>query len=114
MLASAGCATAPPAPPTVDVTGVWAGTWVTQNQKWSGRVEMTLEQKGAEVTGSLVMTGTARNYSGPIVRGSVSGTEYRLLLTTGQLSGYLTVSGDDMTGIVSSSGPMDMKLHRER
>ena len=115
MLASAGCATAPPAPPTVDVTGVWTGTWIGSGApKWAGNVTMTLEQKGAEVTGSLVMATPARNMTGPIMRGSVTGNEYRLQTVTGQLSGYLTVNGDDMSGNVNSLIPMDMKLHRER
>jgi hypothetical protein len=114
MVASVGCASAPSAPPTVDVTGVWVGTWVTKNQTWNGPVKMTLVQKGADVTGDLVMRAGFGDLSGPVIRGFVSGNEYRLFLTTGRLSGYLTVSGDDMTGVVSRLTPMDMKLHRER
>lgn len=58
-----GCATAPP---SVDVTGAWAGTYT-----WPygvSPISMTLRQTSAEVTGELLVTGTlgeVRQANGP-------------------------------------------------
>jgi len=55
LLASVGCATAPPAPPTVDVTGNWVGTWAVVGAT-GGDLYFSLQQNGAQVTGTVRMT----------------------------------------------------------
>ena len=45
-------------PPSVDVSGKWAGTWSFHNPTMgSGDVFMNLKQSGADATGDLMVTG---------------------------------------------------------
>src|SRR5262245_31144154 len=113
-LTIAACATTPSAPPTVDVTGVWRGTWAGRGRAGSGNFNLTLAQKGSEVTGTIETTGTARGINGPIVQGSVSKNVYHLVTTTGQVSGDLTVNGDSMSGTVDFLISADVQLSRQR
>ena len=90
-----GCATAAPQPPSVDVTGNWAGEWIGTASNAS--VTMTLEQTGATVTGNLIMGGailTGGSPTGP-VSGTVSGNELALSYRGG--TGHFTVNGNEMT-----------------
>ena len=98
LLASAGCASAPPsAPPSVDVTGKWQGTWVFELVSLgSGQVIMDLKQVGAQVTGSLQVSGPTVNKANTI-QATVSGNE---LSVQGRVPGTLTVTGDKMSGVV--------------
>jgi hypothetical protein len=87
-----GCATAATKPPSVDVTGTWAGEWV--GTVGSGPVTMTLQQTGGNVTGDLV-AGGGSPFSGP-VSGTVSGDTLSLFYRGG--SGDFTVKGNEMSG----------------
>jgi len=96
-----GCATAPAAPPTVDLTGIWEGTWVqagfTPNH---GTVYLKLFQSGSEVTGEVQMTGPstiAPTFRGVPVTGTVSGDGFRLQTRVG-LSGELSMAEEQMVG----------------
>ena len=58
---------------TVDVTGVWRGSWTMPTA--SGIFELTLQQTGPKVTGEMRFAATQiYNPSGPIT-GTVSGDE---------------------------------------
>jgi hypothetical protein len=109
-----GCAGAstPAAPPSVNVTGKWAGTWSFRNPAMGGgQVSMDLKQDGAKVTGPMSVTGPTSseptNFSG-----TVSGNTITLADAHG--SGTLTVKGDEMTGMVYGIMPATVTLKRQR
>jgi hypothetical protein len=92
-----GCATGPTKPPTVDVTGAWAGEWV--GSLGSGPVTMTLQQAGGNVTGDAVMGGGSP-FSGP-VSGTVSGDVFSMSYRGGNAD--LAVKGNTMSGFTRYS-----------
>ena len=110
LLASAGCASAPPsAPSSVDVTGKWQGTWVFELVSLgSGQVIMDLKQVGAQVTGSLQVSGPTVNKANTI-QATVSGNE---LSVQGRVPGTLTVTGDKMSGVVFGVVEANVTLQR--
>ena len=88
---------------TVDVTGVWTGDLTAG--PYSAPMTLDLEQRGSTVRGSVRFTGGASVWgipSGPI-DGTVTGDVLRFRQTRGDLGGELTVSGDEMTGLLTSS-----------
>ena len=112
-LAMAACATTASAPPTVDVTGKWAGTWQFTNPSLGGgQVEMTLKQTGADYQGDMQVSGAAVNRTG-YIQGTVSGNELRTIAPPG-MTGYLTVKGDEMTGVVHGISDASVTLRRQR
>ena len=65
----AGGASVPSEPPSVNVTGKWAGTWSFQNPSMGGgQVTMDLKQDGAKVTGPMSVSGS-KSPSRPTLRG---------------------------------------------
>ena len=100
------------APPSVDVSGKWAGTWVFRNPSMgSGEVLMDLKQSGAKATGHLTVTGDTTadpTYFEGIVSGST------VILNLPYLSGTLAVSGDEMKGVVYGIMPANVSLRRQR
>src|SRR5690242_17421977 len=101
VLMLSGCAATESntAPPSVDVSGKWAGTWVFRNPSMgSGDVLVDLKQSGANATGHLTVTGDTTadpTYFEGIVTGS------RIILKVPYLSGTLDVRGDEMKGVVN-------------
>ena len=89
-----GCATGLTKPPSVDVTGTWAGDWVGAGAVGSGPVTMTLQQTGANVTGEMV-AGGGSPFSGPVT-GTVSGDALSLSYRGG--TGEFTIKGNEMSG----------------
>jgi hypothetical protein len=109
-----GCAGAstPTAPPSVNVTGKWAGTWSFRNPSMGGgQVSMDLKQDGAKVTGPMNVSGPTSseptNFSG-----TVSGNT--IVLDAAYGSGTLSVTGDEMTGMVYGIMPATVSLKRQR
>jgi hypothetical protein len=90
---------------TVDVTGTWQGSVGGQGGR-GGSYELTLEQQGPKVKGSVRRDGTlpwgntSGTYWGPI-EGTVAGDVFSFRQTDGPLKGETRVSGDEMTGEVS-------------
>ena len=80
---------------TADVTGAWRGTMTTPGVAASN-VVMTLEQRGAKVTGQLKYDVFSER-SGP-VEGTVSGDVFRFRSLRGQPTGDLLVNGEEMSG----------------
>ena len=110
LLAGAGCATAPAGPPSVNVTGQWAGTWAYENPSvGTGDIRGTFQQDGAKVTGNFNITGPVVNRVA-IVTGTLSGNEIRL---SAPATGYLTVSGDQMTGVVNGLNVAKLTLRKQ-
>ncbi len=101
MIVVSGCATTPTAPPTVDVTGKWAGDWSFENPRLgAGTLSGTLQQAGDKLSGTFTIIGgggTVRYPSAKIV-GFVSGNEVRLSQPS---SGTLTVNANEIRGIIN-------------
>jgi hypothetical protein len=98
-IAVVACATGPTKPPSVDVTGTWAGDWVGSAAIGNGGVTMTLQQTGATVTGDVIMSGGSP-FSGPLT-GTVSGDVFSISYRGG--SADLTVKGNEMSGFTRFS-----------
>jgi hypothetical protein len=80
---------------TADVTGVWRNV--------GGFLELTLEQEGPKVTGSVFQR--VFNVRAPIT-GTVTGDVFKFQATgtNAVYEGELTVDGDEMKGYTRSSG----------
>jgi hypothetical protein len=111
-LVSAGCAgTALMAPPAVNVTGKWLGTWMFEPVSLgSGQIVMDLKQVGAEVTGTVLVTGPSVNRP-TTIQAIVSGNEMRL---QGRIPGTLTVTADQISGTVEGVVPATVSAQRQR
>ena len=114
VLLSFGCATSsPPNAPTVDVTGTWGGIWSCRQcpaLEGVGAITMRLEQVGATVTGTISW-GAVR--SGSQVEGNVSRDRLTFRASGLDLTGELSVKGNDMEGPARSAGlSISMSLHR--
>jgi hypothetical protein len=111
LLGVTACATTPGAPPTVDVTGSWAGQWAyEQATLGGGQIELQLTQKGANVQGNMDISGSPRVVSGPF-SGVVQGNQLRILDPT-SITGRLTVQSDTMAGEIDGTSPARMSLRR--
>jgi len=114
VLMLAGCAATggSTAPPSVDVSGKWVGTWVFRNPSMgSGDVLVDLKQSGAKAAGHLTVTGDTTadpTYFEGIVSGST------IILNVPYLSGTLDVRGDEMKGVVNGIMPANVSLRRQR
>jgi len=96
---------------TVDVTGMWRDS--------GGTIDLTLEQQGSKVTGSMIWRGSFISASGTIsgaIEGSVAGDVFLFKQTGGPSIGVnaeMTVSGDEMAGNVRwAAGRRDLVLRR--
>jgi hypothetical protein len=86
---------------TVDVTGVWSGTYAS-SAGTSGAVELVLKQVGANVTGTITMKGLGFGSIGlaenVAIQGVVNGDVIRFNATA-TLNNYdLVVNGEQMLG----------------
>ena len=96
-----------------NLSGKWQGTWVYKNASLgSGQIVMTLTQTGSKATGSMVVTGTPVDRSGA-VNIMLSGNDVYLVYPTG-LTGYLTISGDEMKGELDGMNPANVVLKRQK
>ena len=83
---------------TVDVTGTWQSVG-------GGLIRLELKQQGSRVTGSIEWQGGKSgggNAEGPI-EGTVAGDVFRFTQVSGiqgSVDGEMTVSGDEMSGVV--------------
>jgi hypothetical protein len=101
---------------TVDVTGTWSGyTGGGSGAVGSGvDFRLELEQHGSTVKGRFAggWGNSGRLGDGPI-EGTVAGDVFRFKETRGSgFEGELTVSGDEMTGVVSFWGQRRLSLRR--
>jgi len=96
---------------TVDVSGVWQGTF--ERVGGGGSMELTLQQSGTKVTGVLKGTIQLHDADGPI-EGTVNGDRFRFRSIRSVTNGELQVNGDEMTGSGSTQyGPGTMTLRRQ-
>jgi len=107
VLVAVGCASSGPSPdtpPTVDVTGNWVGTWMPVNPSFGiGAIQMTLQQTGAQFTGTLLMTGGVAGGLNGFTQGLVFGNQVRVMQPAGWV-GNLAVQGNTMSGMILMSG----------
>ena len=105
MLTAAGCARPDwieQTLVTVDVTGVWRGSFSSSGTGTAsgggGPVELTLQQSGTKVTGQL--SGSLMSVVGGRVpiEGTVNGDMFRFHDLRGGVTGAVQVSGDEMNG----------------
>src|SRR5215471_14875753 len=98
---------------TVDVTGTWQGSPGGPGPNNPGALFLNLKQEGATVQGFIKQgaSGAAASLDGPI-SGTVAGDVFRFKSTRGIAEGELTVSGDEMSGIVSTFGSRPLTLRR--
>ena len=114
MVVIGGCAGAstPSEPPSVNVTGKWAGTWSFRNPALGGgQVTMDLKQDGAKVTGPMSVSGPTSSEPTNF-QGTVGGN--MIVLDAAHGSGTLTVKGDEMTGMVYGIMPATVTLKRQK
>lgn len=111
MVLAAACATTPGAPPSVNVSGNWAGTWSYENPTMgAGDLRGTFQQDGDKVTGRFDLTGPVVNRSANIIQGTVAGNEIRLSIPS---TGTLTVSGNQITGTVNGLNVARITLKKQ-
>ena len=110
---AAACATASP-PPSVDLTGNWAGTWAYTNPSLGGgQVQASLKQSPAgDFNGDMTVSGAAVNRTG-FIAGTVAGNQFRIIAPPG-LTGTLTVSGDEMKGVLHGVSDGNVTMRRQR
>jgi len=114
VLLIAGCASGGPTmgpPPSVNVTGRWLGNWMFDPVSMGGgQVVMDLNQVGAEVNGTLTVTGPSINRP-TTIQATVAGNE---VILRGRISGRLTVTGDQMSGQVDGVLPATVTAQRQK
>jgi hypothetical protein len=96
---------------TVDVTGTWSGSIGGRNG-----IDLELEQQGSTVKGLVRFpeapgTSTGIYRPGPI-EGTLAGDVFRFRDSRGNLEGEVTVSGDEMNGLISFYGQKSLSLRR--
>ena len=112
VLASAGCAgNTFMAPPAVNVTGKWVGNWMFDPVSLGGgQIVMDLKQVGAEVTGTVLVTGPSVNRP-TTIQAIVTGNEMKL---QGRIPGTLTVTADQISGTVDGVVPATVSAQRQK
>jgi hypothetical protein len=97
--------------PTVDVTGSWAGTWVSEDPQFSGQCRFDLKQSDAHVTGVLLMMGVVPVQPSGYIDGVV--TKDQFSFSKGPVSAALKVEGNTMRGpILGFPSPTTVVLYR--
>ena len=115
IIATSACATSttPTTPPSVNVTGKWAGDWSFQNPSLgAGTLSGTFQQDGAKLSGSFLTIGgggAVRNPAATIV-GYVSGNQ---IILSQPSSGTLTVNGNEITGTVNGLDTARVTLRKQ-
>jgi hypothetical protein len=114
VLAVSACATTPPppAPPSVDVSGTWMGTWTAfEGSGGSGQLRGIFRQDGATLYGNFEVSnpGVGPAINRTYVSGMVAGNEVKLFAPS---KGTLVVNGDEMTGVVQSIVRGQIQLRR--
>ena len=97
--------------PTVDVTGSWAGTWVSEDPQFSGQCRFDLKQSEARVTGVLLMMGVLPVQPSGYIDGVVTNDQFSF--SKGTVSAALKVEGNRMRGpILGFPSPTTAVLYR--
>lgn len=86
------------APPAVDVTGTWTGTWLSQRNV-GGTTTARFTQTGSDVEGDISFTGSPC-FSGGVFQGTLSGRDLSGTVSAGtiRVTVSATVSATSMNG----------------
>jgi beta-glucanase (GH16 family) len=103
LTGTAACGTAPSstasAPSASNVTGRWTGTYVLEpSSRGSGPATLSFTQSGNHVQGTLDVQGGQDKIRSSVFNGTVSGNDIQITGT--YISGWLKVSGNEMTGLI--------------
>ncbi len=111
LITASACGTAMPmAPPSVNVSGNWIGTWSYENPTMgNGDIRGEFQQDGEKLSGNFNITGPVLNRVAN-VSGVVMGNEIRLYMPS---SGWLTVIGNEITGTVNGLNVAKLKLRKQ-
>ena len=115
-IATAACETAPsappsgPAPPGVNVSGNWAGTWSAfEGSGGKGEMKGQFVQEGATVRGDFEVRGP-QHMNHTYVSGTVVGNELRLQVPS---HGTLVMNGNEMEGTFSGIMTIQVSLRKQ-
>ena len=99
---------------TVDVTGIWEGNVHSTTGPGGGGLELTLQQKGAQVVGTSRGSGGGSTYNIGTIEGTVRGDTLKFQDKRTAFTGEHQVSGGDMaaSGAVPGWGAVSITLHR--
>jgi hypothetical protein len=110
LVLSACASSTPSAPPSVDVTGRWVGTWNYENPTLGGgQISGTFKQEGSKLAGKFDVTGPVVNNTAEVI-GFVSGNELRISQPS---SGWFTVTGNQMTGTINGLNVAKITLRKQ-
>ena len=115
MVMASACATTPMAPPSVNVSGKWAGDWSYPDPALGGgTLSGTFQQDGGKLSGNFLIIGggnTIRNPAATII-GFVSGNQ---VILSQPSTGTLTVSanGAEMSGWVNGLDQAKVTLRKQ-
>ena len=110
--ASSESSTMATAPPASNVTGRWAGTYVFEpSSAGNGLATVNLTQNGSQVKGTLEVQGPHR-LAPSTVNGVMSGNDIRV--TGPDLTGWMKVNGNQMTGLINGVLPLRVNLTKQQ
>jgi hypothetical protein len=116
VLSAAACASGTTAtsgaPPATNVTGRWAGNWAFEPASaGSGQIALSMTQDGKNVKGTIEhIAGPHRGRAGSFT-GIMSGNDIQV--TGPDASGWLKVSGNEMTGLINGILPARLSLKKQ-
>lgn len=117
VLAAAACASngttsTSGAPPASNVTGRWAGTFVFEpSSAGNGEATVNITQDGKNVKGTLeTISGPHRGRAG-FFNAIMSGNDIQI--TGPDFTGWLKVSGNQMTGTINGILPANVSLQKQ-
>jgi len=87
---------------TENVSGSWYGTMVGPTAGGREDIRLTLKQEGGKVTGEFRTSGRLASWitTEGALEGTVSGDVFKFVDARRTLTGELTVSGDEMHGVI--------------
>jgi hypothetical protein len=114
LIGAAACGTATSstanAPPASNVTGRWTGTYVFEpSSVGSGPATLNFTQSGNQLKGYLDVQGQNKIRPSEIT-GIMSGNDIQI--TGSDFSGWMKVSGNEMTGLIHGQLPTHFTLRK--
>jgi hypothetical protein len=114
LTGAAACGTATSstasAPPASNVAGRWTGTYVLEpSSMGSGPATLNFTQSGNQLTGHLDVRGQSWMRSSEIT-GSMSGNDIQI--SGFDITGWMKVSGNEMTGMIHGKVPARLTLRK--
>jgi hypothetical protein len=110
--ASSGASSTSGAPPASNVAGRWAGPWVFEpSSAGNGQVSLSITQDGRQLKGTIEhIEGPHRGRAG-FFNGIMSGNDIQI--TGPDATGWLKVSGNEMTGTINGILPARLTLRKQ-